>query len=128
MKIFKFDPETGRRGAHVADWKRASWTAARWNAYDGHEPVGFGRDAEVTVHHDAGITSRDGSEDISYRTREYWICFCLGCWRVGHDENGPVEHWEWIVLPPHGHPTPELPVDPRQIDYPADSDIDTRYT
>lgn len=101
MKVFKFDPATGRRGEQIADWRRASWTDARWNEYDGHAPVGFGRDAEVTVHHNAGITDATGANDISYRRPTEWICFCLGCWRVGvHDDGTPDEHWEWIVLPP----------------------------
>lgn len=99
MKVFKFDPATGRRGEKIADWKRASWTDSRWNEYDGHAPVGFGRGSEVTVHHNAGIGL--GDDERSYRHPDEWICFCLGCWRVGvHDDGTPDEHWEWIVLPP----------------------------
>ena len=95
MKIFEFDPATGRRGVLMWDVSRASWASSYWQGYTGHAPVGFGADAEVTVHQDAGVTDSEG-RDVTYRHPTEWICFCLGCWHVGPDE----EHWEWVVLPP----------------------------
>ena len=99
MKVFKFDPETGTRGAQIDTLRRASWTDSRWNEYPGAKPVGFGSDAEVTVHHNAG-TGLIGDE-VSYRHPTEWTCFCLGCWHVGvNDDGSPDENWTWIVLPP----------------------------
>ena len=95
MKIFKFDPATGGRGEQIGQTARASWAAGYWQGYTGQAPVGFGADAEVTVHQDAGVTDRAG-KDVSYRHPTEWICFCLGCWQVSADE----DHWEWIVLAP----------------------------
>lgn len=109
MKVFEFDPVTGRRGAQIDNVRRAAWTDSRWNEYDGHAPVGFGADADVTVHHNAGITSADGSEEISYR-RDRWVCFSLGCWHMGVQDDGrPLEQWVWVILPPTSvrtRPTP----------------------
>lgn len=108
MKVFEFDPRTGRRGAEIANWRIASWTDSRWNEYDGHEPAGFGRDADVTVHHNAGIGIGDGER--SYRHPTKWICFSLGCWHMGIDDAGErIERWQWVVLPPETvrtRPTP----------------------
>ena len=94
MKIFKFDPDTGRRGDLIREAPRASWAAAYWQGYTGHVPVGFGSDAQVTVHQDSGVTDSEG--DVSYRHPTEWTCYCLGCWHVGPDE----QDWEWVVLPP----------------------------
>lgn len=100
MKVFRFDPETGtRERKEFANWRRASWTDARWNEYPYAKPQGFGSGSEVTVHRNAGIGL--GDDERSYRHPTDWICFCLGCWRVGvNDDGSPIEHWEWIVLPP----------------------------
>jgi hypothetical protein len=104
MKLFKFDPKTGFRGDLIDHVKRASWTDAYWREYDGAKPIGFGRGAEARVHHDAGIGF--GDDEVSYRHPTEWVCFCLGCWRVGvHDDGTPDEHWEWIILPPTGYET-----------------------
>lgn len=96
MKVFKFDPITGTRGEQVDTARRASWASSRMSNYEGAEPRGFGRDAEVTVHCDAGITDATGATDISYRHATEWRCFCLGCWHVGEGQ----DHWEWVVIPP----------------------------
>jgi hypothetical protein len=101
MKVFRFDPATGVRGERVPDRPRASWASGYYQGYAGAKPTGFSHDSEVTVHCDAGVTSHDGSEDISYRHPTEWICFCLGCWHCGVNEDGTTdEHWEWVVLPP----------------------------
>lgn len=94
MKIFEFNPEVGIRGDMLRSVKRATWVAGRMNDYDGHAPFGFGPDAEVTVHHDAGIGI--GEDERSYRHPSEWICFCLGQWDAG---DGDIR-WEWIILPP----------------------------
>lgn len=95
MKVFEFDPVTGRRGAQIDNVRRAAWTSEYDADYAGATPVGFGKDADVTVHRDAGITSADGATDISYK-RDRWITFCLGCWHMGPGE----DRWQWIVLAP----------------------------
>lgn len=94
MKVFRFDPKTGRRGEQIDTRRRASWTDSRWNEYPYANPVGFGRDAEVTVHRNAG-TGLIGDE-ISYRHATEWTCFCLGCWNCGPG----TDTWTWVVLPP----------------------------
>jgi hypothetical protein len=94
VKVFKFDPITGRRGELIEHVKRASWAAGFDKAHAGQEFVGFGADSEVCVHVDAGIGI--GEDEQSYR-RDEWVCFCLGCWQTGTPGE---EHWEWVVLAP----------------------------
>jgi hypothetical protein len=94
VKVFKFDPATGKRGELIGTRKRASWTDSLWLGYDGQTPVGFGADADVGVHHDAG-TGLVGDE-MSYRHETEWTCFCLGCWHMGPDDN----RWQWVIVPP----------------------------
>jgi hypothetical protein len=118
VKVFKFDPATGRRGEQIDTRKCIDWTS-EYLPVD-FEPRGFGTDAEVTVHHDAGVGI--GEDSYSYRYPDTWICFCSGEWHMGVNDDGtPERRWVWTILPP-------APADPRQIDYPHDSDIDTRYT
>lgn len=96
MKIFAFNPYTGRRGELLEHTGVANWTGCSLNyAVDAgqfepiphHEPVGFGRDADVTVHVDAGREYWKGSENISgsYQRADEWVCFCLGNFRAGTD-------------------------------------------
>lgn len=101
MKIFSYDPKTGKRGAQIDNLERASYSSCSvdylirkglmkdmgWITGD------FGPDTEVTMHEDAGTHDRDGKA-VSYR-REEWVCFCTGCWRTGDQET-----WQWVVLPP----------------------------
>jgi len=103
MKVFKFDPETGMRGELLKNVKRASWASEHDTCYTGAKPVGFGIDAEATVHRDAGITeySAAGACDLSYREWGTWVCFCLGCWHMGvKDDGSRDERWQWVILAP----------------------------
>jgi len=104
MKVFTYDPTTGRRGKQVDDVRIASWcsTGVEYATENGMiepidfvSPVGFGSNSEVTVHIDAGITD-DKYNDVSYRHETEWRCFCLGEWVAG---TGPGE-WQWAILPP----------------------------
>lgn len=95
MKIFEFNPTTGRRGDIIDQRRIPEWhdQSVRYQVGAGliapiefAEPVGFGRDAEVTVHVDAG------RRETSYRMADQWICFCSG-----HRSDGL---WIWAVIPP----------------------------
>lgn len=106
MKIFKFDPNTGRKGELLqADAVRPSWTGcsihylARMHAYLlGKQlveeinavrlPVKKGE--TWTAHVEAGSCFRG---KFTCMHTDEWICMCTGEW------NGGVG-WNWIVLPP----------------------------
>lgn len=100
MKIFSYDPKTGKRGDHIDDARVSSWASCSVNYLISKglmEDLGwvtgdFGPDTEVTIHEDAGVSDRDG-KPVSYR-RDQWICFCTGKWKCGQDEM-----WSWVVLP-----------------------------
>ena len=103
MKIFHFDPTTGRRGEFIEHVRRMSWasTGVAYATENGDiapieyvEPVGFGGNAEVTIHTDAGLTDNQGN-DISYRHDTEWHCFCQGEMVCGTDT-----YWDWVILPP----------------------------
>ena len=102
MKIFKFNPETGKRGEQIGNARRASWTgqSVRYQVEQNMiEPIEAvipksGYSQEWVLHVDAGITDKD-MNDVSYLGDE-WICFCLGEFRVG--QGGGC--WSWVVLPP----------------------------
>ena len=91
MKVFKFNPKTGRRGESLYGARLATWTDAYDSTYSGPEPDGFGNNADVHVHKDAGVSDRE-MNDISYRHDTDWVCFCFG-----QIVNGP---WEWVIIPP----------------------------
>lgn len=100
MKVFAYDPITGKRGEFIEEQHRASFGGCSvgyaiktgqlkdmgWVTGD------FGGDSEVTIHTDAGITGRDG-KSVSFIT-DRWICFCTGKWKTG-----TKEAWVWMVLP-----------------------------
>lgn len=97
MKIFKFNPITGKRGEQIGNRKIAEWTSfgIDYGTKNGKiEPIAYSkprdsRTQEWTAHVDAG------EGDDSYLADE-WICFCLGEWRAG-EEAGV---WTWAILPP----------------------------
>ena len=102
MKIFKFDPISGKRGEQIDNARRGNYTDQSVSYQVEHgliEPVehaapcGFGSNANVTVHVDAG-REYPACTFNSYQTDE-WICYCLGDW--GSKE---LQAWEWVVLPP----------------------------
>lgn len=109
MKVFAFDPKTGRRGEHLRDVKRTCWTRewydhAKSNGYV--EPIDFVMPQQRpgvnhAVHLDAGSQAViDGKfVDWSYLCDE-WITFCSG--KIGKRlPNGEIEgDWEWVILPP----------------------------
>lgn len=104
MKVFTFDPTTGRRGRDAlsvaARYSYASTSvefAVENNQIEPIEfvkPNGFGGNTEVVVHIDAGITNNQG-EDISYQHETEWRCFSGGEMQVGTDT-----YWDWVVIPP----------------------------
>lgn len=97
MKIFKFDPDTGRRGEEIGTKARIDWTSEFLPV--AFKPLGFGLRAVVTVHRDAGIGM--GEDELSYRHPTDWTCFCSGEFHTGANEDGSPEYeWMWTVLPP----------------------------
>lgn len=86
MKVFEFDPTTGKKGKQIDDipvpqgflnrervecvlpkWYDAEWMVATSATDRNNKPVTFDRP----------------------------VCFCLGKFRCGMDE-----HWEWVALLP----------------------------
>ena len=106
MKVFEFDPTTGRRGALIDNRKRASWGdhSVIFAVGEGLiEPIPHIEptwpNCDITVHTDAGIEAyRPGEaiEFVSYRDPDRWICFCTGQYRSGLEEGT----WDWWILPP----------------------------
>jgi len=107
MKVFEFDPATGRRGEFIEHKKRAGWsdcglTYAIENGLV--EPVEFVTpvwgNCDVTVHVDGGVEVWTGAECkfVSYRHPTKWVCFCIGQYTSGLDEGT----WDWWILPPVG--------------------------
>lgn len=102
MRIFYWNPKTGRYGEEIEQRPLASWTdqSLEHATREGlvapivyAAPAGFSAKSNVTVHLDAGRTTADG--DGSYRHATEWCCFCLGEWNAGEDSA-----WEWVILPP----------------------------
>ena len=101
MKVYSYDPITGKRGEYIESRACASFTAgsvkhaiAQGRMKDLNWVTGdFGKDSEVIIHVDAGVSGKDG-KDVSY-VGDKWICFCVGQHFIGQQE--PV--WQWVVLP-----------------------------
>lgn len=109
MKVFAFDPKTGRRGEHLRDVKRTGWTGC---GYEYSLNRGLVEPLDVvmpqqrpgvshTLHLDAGAQAviEGKLESWSYLCDE-WITFCSG--KIGKRlPNGEIEgDWEWVILPP----------------------------
>jgi hypothetical protein len=101
MKVFKFDPKTGKRGEQIWTKQRIQWTgqSVRYQAEHGIiEPIEcvipsvYGQEWNLYV--DAGGLDHDYS-DVSYLCEE-WICFCIGEMRCGEEP----AYWDWTILPP----------------------------
>ncbi len=102
MKVFRWNPETGRRGREIQSIKRASFTGQSVDYQVRNKmikPIEYRKpvskvNEDWTVHVDAGVG------DISYLT-DQWICFCLGEFKVGVLDSGLGKYsWTWVVLPP----------------------------
>ena len=96
MKVFKFNPETGKRGAQIDNVALITFTdqGVDFQVNNGIiQPISYNlpivRGQNWTAHVDAGTMKE------SY-LRDEWVCFCMGSCVVGYDE----EIWEWKVLPP----------------------------
>ena len=98
MKIFKFNPETGKRGELIkmaARWNYTSASIAFAAEHGMIEPIPCkipknDSTHEWTAHIDAGDIAGN-----SFRCDE-WICFCYDKWYISDDES----IWLWAVLPP----------------------------
>lgn len=101
MKIFSYDPETGKRGTQIGEAPVASWGSysveyliSQGKMKDlGWVTGDFGPGTETTIHVDAGNFDKDGNS-TSYRRDDVWVCFCTGHWGQGNRQ-----HWEWMILP-----------------------------
>ena len=97
MKIFKFNPITGKRGEQIDNVGLIEWTAesVKYMIGEGriapikHNTPNDTSNAEWVTHIDAG------RGDVSY-LRDEWICFCQGQYFTGTRPGV----WNWIVLPP----------------------------
>lgn len=96
MKIFSYDPSTGRRGEQIDTAGVFEWTDQSVD-YQVSNNVIKPIDCKVpeirgqnwTVHVDAG------RGDESYQ-RDEWICACMGEMICGEGQG----EWEWVILPP----------------------------
>lgn len=88
MKVFEFDPATGRRGAQIADIPRP-------HALTNHNMARCvlprsGRDTSWSV---ATMMYHNGEPDTQFHGRP--VCFCLGQFTAGTDTT-----WQWYALIP----------------------------
>lgn len=98
MKIFSFNPVSGKRGAFIEERKLATYTdcSVRHAVQQGDiepiicRPIQARSNEEWMLHVDAGIMEQSYLGD-------QWICFCLGEWNPSQGEEGI---WSWVVLPP----------------------------
>jgi len=93
MKIFAYDPATGKRGKLLDNIRIASWTSESLPAGDFKVPPNTAS-KKHTVHKDAGIFYPETGQQ-SYRRKSEWVCFCLGEFRSGQDSG----YWGWVILP-----------------------------
>lgn len=105
MKVFEFDPTTGRRGELLDQRKRAGWgdCSIKFAVDQGViEPIEFveptWNNCDITCHVDAGVEIWRGAdcEFKSYRHPTKWLCFCTGQYTSGYDKG----MWVWWILPP----------------------------
>lgn len=87
MKVFKFDPATGKKGEQIADIPRPDAISNR-NAIDCVLPKNTD---SITWSTCTKIENRKGDE-ITFSEP---VCFCHGLWRAGTNES-----WEWYALVP----------------------------
>ena len=108
MKVFEFDPTTGKRGAQIDNVRISSWGGQSIQFQVEHgiiEPIEFvmpkgARNQNIVARVDAGRTDPKTGKDISYRHPTKWIAFCTGRWFAGRDDREGT--WEWTILPPEG--------------------------
>jgi len=95
MKIFEFDPKTGKRGDYIES-RRPHTYAGQFVSFQVSEgliePIQF-RTPKWGPKDDVGVHVDAGRMEESYQFEDRWVCFCLG--QRPHDEK-----WEWVVLPP----------------------------
>ena len=103
MKVFEFNPATGRIGDFIEHRKVAGWgdCSLEFLARNGKTVppyiLPYREGAEFTCHVDGGIekVTADGIEFVSYRHPTKWIAFCTGQWQAGEGEM----IWDWWILP-----------------------------
>lgn len=103
MKVFEFDPATGRIIDFIEHRKVAGWAdcSLEFAASKGKPVPSYilpkRPDAQFTCHIDGGVEhlTADGIEFVSYRHPTKWIAFCVGKWQAGEGEH----YWEWWILP-----------------------------
>lgn len=86
MKVFHFDPQTGRRGAYIEN----APVACQLSNPDGAKAtLPYGKDTQWAVATMA--STRDGTP-IMY---DFPVCFCVGLLTAGTDSA-----WHWYALLP----------------------------
>lgn len=97
MKLFAYDPTTGKRGELLNVVPRSTWasTSVKYCIKHGMmTDMGWIEPASRpgvnhTMHVDAGYF------DTSYQREDQWVTFCTGEWKAGQS---PAV-WEWVILP-----------------------------
>ena len=104
MKVFEFDPKTGRRGEQIDIRPLAGWAdcSLEFLASKGETVpacvVPNLPKANWCTHIDAGretYSKADGITFVSYKHDTKWLCFCIGQLTCGLDEG----YWEWWIIP-----------------------------
>lgn len=99
MKVFNFDPITGKRGELIDNRKIITWTGqgveyqVKNNIIEPIECVlpKSNDSTNYTLHVDAGIGLI--GDEVSYRDKNEFRAFCFG-------QDLATKVWEWVVLPP----------------------------
>lgn len=98
MKLFAYDPSTGKRGELLDVVKGGTWggTGVKYCIANGMmRDMGWLVPASRpgvnhTMHTDGGYL------DTSYQREDQWVTYCIGKCRYGIND---PEVWEWVILP-----------------------------
>lgn len=89
MKVFAFNPVTGRKGALIGDIARPDHVSNRQGAQCQKPPSRDDEDWMV-----ATVATDRNNKRVAF---EHPVCFCLGKFTAGTDSA-----WQWVILLPEG--------------------------
>ena len=114
MKVFKFDPKTGKRGEHITDIPRPDGIGFDYDRTDVVVPSRYqNKDGDFVEWRVAHIAQDRKLQEIDLG--EEWVCFCTGyttdlsdsqfAFVTGHARPADctpdfTKDWEWVIYPP----------------------------
>lgn len=101
MKVFAYDPTTGKKGAFIENVPCVTWSGKfvspmieNGQLKDlGWKTMSMGANTEVKMRLEGG-TGGCGDDSVNYRKEDQWVCYCEGLFTVGQ-----TSEWHWTILP-----------------------------